>query len=378
RAKRGEGQVSLVCGEAGIGKSHLCEFFLEHIVQPHAILRYQCSSHHLNSPFHPVISQLKHAMGFEHADTTTVKFEKLETALSQVLEPTKENTLLFAALLSIAPQREPSRGLTPQRQKDLIIEALIRYILRHADKQPLVIVLADTHWIDSSTLELVNRLIPLIKKRRVLFLIKFRPDLKTQWLREPHVTMLILDRMGREQSRAIICKVIGDKELPRGLEEEIIHKADGIPLFVEELTKSVMQSELVQDVANRYVVTGPLPLAVPASLLDSLTARLDRLGPAKEIAPIGAVLVRQFSQSLLAAVVPESTNSLQTALGQLAASELVFISQKGANTVYKFKHALLQDAAYDTLSRAKRQQLHSRVAHALQNRFPLTIETEPE
>ena len=143
------------------------EFFLEHIVEPHAILRYQCSPHHLNSPFYPVISQLKHAMGFEHADTTTVKFEKLDAALSQVLEPTKENKLLFAALLSIEPQRELSSGLTPQRQKDLIIAALIRYILSQADKRPLVIVLADAHWIDSSTLELVNRIIPLIKKAQV-------------------------------------------------------------------------------------------------------------------------------------------------------------------------------------------------------------------
>src|SRR5262249_9413153 len=228
RAKRGEGQVGLVCGEAGIGKSHLCEFFQEHIVEPHAILRYQCSPHHLNSPFYPVISQLKHAMGFEHADTTTVKFEKLEAALSQALEPTKENTLLFAALLSIAPQREPSLGLTPQRQKDLIIAALIRYILSHADKQPLFIVLADAHWIDSSTLELVNRIIPLIKKTRVLFLIKFRPDFKLQWPSEPHVTKLPLDRIGHEHSRAIISEVIGDKALSRALEEEIICKADGI------------------------------------------------------------------------------------------------------------------------------------------------------
>src|SRR5262249_23607048 len=254
------------------------------------------------------------------------------------LEPTKENTLLFAALLSIAPQREPSLGLTPQRQKDLIIAALIRYILSHADKQPLFIVLADAHWIDSSTLELVNRIIPLIKKARVLFLIKFRPDFKPQWPSERHVTKLPLDRIGHEHSRAIISEVIGDKALPRELEEEIIHKADGIPLFIEELTKSVVQSELV--LANPHVVPGPLQIAVPASLFDSLTARLDRLGSAKEIAQIGAVIGREFSQSLLAAVVRESANSLQTALGQLAASELVFKSQKGANRVYKFKHAL--------------------------------------
>jgi predicted ATPase len=378
RAKRGEGQVGLVCGEAGIGKSHLCEFFLEHIVQPHAILRYQCSPHHLNGPFYPVISQLKRAMDFEQADTPELKFDKLKAALSYTFEPTRENVLLYAALLSITPQREQSLGLAPKRQKDLIIATLIRHILSYADKQPLVIVLADAHWIDSSTLELVSSIVSRIKKARVLFLIKFRPDFKPRWLGEPHVTMLPLDRMGHEHSRAIISEVIGDKALPRELEEEIICKADGIPLFVEELTKSVVQSGLVQDVGNRYVVPGPLPKAVPASLLDSLTARLDRLGRAKEIAQMGAVIGREFSQSLLAAVEQDPSNSLKSALAQLKASELLLASRRGANTIYKFKHALLQEAAYATLPKAKRQQLHSRVARALQNSFPLTIETEPE
>jgi predicted ATPase/class 3 adenylate cyclase/DNA-binding response OmpR family regulator len=379
RAKYGEGQVALVCGEPGIGKSHLCAAFLNHIAEePHVTVRYQCSPRHLNSPFYPFISQLDQAIGFEQADTPELKFDKLKAALSHTFEPTREDVLLYAALLSITPQREQSLGLTPKRQKDLIIATLIRHILSYADKQPLVIVLADTHWIDSSTLELVNRIIPLIKKARVLFLIKFRPDFKPQWPSEPHVTMLPLDRMGHEHSHAIISNVIGGKELPREVEQEIIHKADGIPLFIEELTKSVVQSELVRDVAKRYVVPGPLPLAVPASLLDSLTARLDRLGPAKEIAQISAVIGREFSQSLLAAVAPDSSDSLKSALAQLTASELVLTSRRGANTVYKFKHALLQEAAYATLPRAKRQQLHSRVAQALQNSFPLTIETEPE
>jgi predicted ATPase/DNA-binding response OmpR family regulator len=379
RTKRGEGQVGLICGEAGIGKSHLCQFFLEHIFEElHATLRYQCSSHHLNSPFYPITSQLEHVMGFEQADTPELKFDKLKAALSHTFEPITENVLLYAALLSITPQGERSLGLTPKRQKDLTIATLIRHILSYADKQPLVIVLADAHWIDSSTLELVNRIIPLIKKARALFLIKFRPDFKRRWPSEPHVTMLPLDRIGHDHSRAIISEVIGDKALPREVEEEIICKADGIPLFIEELTKSVVQSGLVQDGGNRYVVPGPLPVAVPASLLDSLTARLDRLGPAKEIAQIGAVIGREFSEPLLAAVAPDSSNSLKSALAQLKASELLLTSRRGANTVYKFKHALLQEAAYATLPRAKRQQLHGRVAQALQTSLPLTIETQPE
>ena len=211
-------------------------------------------------------------MGFEQADTPALKFEKLEAALSQAVDPTREDVLLYAALLSIsAPEREAALGLTPQRQKDLTIAALSRHLLRLADKQPLIVVLADAHWVDSSTLELVNRIIPLIKTARVLLLINFRPEFMPQWLSEPHVTMLRLDRMGREQCHDIISEVIGDKALPREVEEQIIDRADGIPLFVEELAKSVLESELVQEVGDRHIATGPLPpLAVPASLLDSI------------------------------------------------------------------------------------------------------------
>jgi class 3 adenylate cyclase len=315
RAKGGEGQVALICGEAGIGKSHLCEFLIGRLVgEPHATLRYQCSPHHLNSAFYPVISQLEHTIGFERTDLPEVKLGKLEAALSQAFEPTKEDVLLYAALLSIAtPKREPSLDLTPQRQKELTIAALSRHLLSLADKRPLIVVLEDAHWIDSSTLELLNRLIPLITTVRVLLLIKFRPEFMPQWLGEPHVTMLRLDRMGREQCRAIISEVIGNDALPREAEEQIIDKADGIPLFVEELTKSVLEAKLVEDVGDRDI-------AVPATLLDSLTARLDRLGPAKEIAQIGAVIGREFSHPLLTAAAPESANWLQAALAQLVAS----------------------------------------------------------
>ena len=381
RAKRGEGQVALICGDGGIGKSHLGEFLLGHIVgEPHATLRYQCSPHHLNSPFYPVISQLEHAMGFEQADTPSLKFEKLEASLSQAVEPTQEDILLYAALLSIAtPERELSPDLTPRRQKDLTIAALSRHLLSLADKQPLVVVVADAHWIDSRTLELVNRIIPLIKTARIFFLIKFRPEFMPQWLSEPHVTMLRLDRLGREQSRAIISEVIGDNALPREAEEQIINKADGIPLFVEELTKSVLESQLVQDVGDRHIAAGPLPpLAVPASLLDSLTARLDRLGPAKEIAQIGAVIGREFSRPLLAAAASESANWLQVALAQLIASGVIFVSGELPDKTYTFKHALVRDAAYATLSRRKRQRLHSRIVDALENDFPFAIETQPK
>ena len=381
RAKRGEGQIGLLCGEVGIGKSHLCEFWLEHLVAgQYPILRYQCSPHHLNSPFYPVVSQIEHAMGFEQADRPEDKLQKLEAGLSEAVKATREDILLYAALLSIVtPERDPSPNYSPQRQKGRLIAALTRHLLCLAEKQPLIITLADAHWVDSSTLELVNRIIPLIKTARVLFLIQFRPEFMPQWLGEPHVSMLRLDRMGRDESLAIISDVTRDKRLPRNVQEQIVDKAGGVPLFVKELTKTVLESELGQHVDDRHLATAqPLSIAIPTTLLDSLTARLDRLGPAKEIAQIGAVIGREFSHALLAAVAPVSANFLETALAQLAFSDLISVHSELQDATYTFKHALVCDAAYATLSRAKRQRLHNRIADALENDYPLAIETQPE
>ena len=379
RAKRGEGQVGLICGEPGIGKSHLCEFFLEHVIEdPHATLRYQCSPCHLNNAFYPVIRQLEHAVGFEQTDSPEAKLQKLEVALSQAVTVTPEDISLYAALLSVAPPAlEPLPCLTPHRQKDLTIAALSRHLLELANKGPLIVQLADTHWIDCSSLELVNRIIPLIKAAPVLLLITFRPEFIPQWLGEPHVTLLPLERMGREDSLAIISQVTDNKKLPRQVEEQIIEKADGVPLFIEELTKAVLESELVHNVGD-WNIAADSHLAIPATLLDSLTARLDRLGPAKEIAQIAAVIGREFSLPLLTAVAPPSAASLQAALARLVAAELISVSGELPDVTYTFKHALVRDAAYATLSRRKRQRLHSRIVDALESAFPFTVETEPQ
>ena len=325
RVKRGEGQVGLICGEPGIGKSHLCEFFLEHVIEdPHATLRYQCSPYHLNNAFYPLIRQLEHAVGFEQTDLPEAKLQKLEAALSQAVTVTQEDISLYAALLSVAPPAlEPLPRLTPHRQKDLTIAALSRHLLELANKGPLIVQLADTHWIDSSSLELVNRMIPLIKAAPVLILITFRPEFIPQWLGEPHVTLLHLERMGREESLAILSQVT-DK-LPRQVEEQIIEKADGVPLFIEELTKAVLESELVHNVGDWNIATDSIPhLAIPVTLLDSLTARLDRLGPAKEIAQIAAVIGREFSLPLLTAVAPPLAVSLQAALARTRCGRINF------------------------------------------------------
>ena len=380
RAKRGEGQVGLVCGEPGIGKSHLCEFFLEHVIEdPHATLRYQCSPYHLNSAFYPLIRQLEHAVGFEQMDPPEAKLQKLEDALSQAVTVTQEDISLYAALLSVAPSAlESSLNLTPRRHKDLTIAALSRHLLEMADKGPLIVTLADTHWIDSSSLELVNRIIPLIKAAPILLLISFRPQFSPQWLGEPHVTLLRLERLRREESLAIVSGVTEDKKLPPQVEEQIIEKADGVPLFIEELTKAVLESELVNAGDGNIAVGSLHPLAIPATLLDSLTARLDRLGPAKEVAQIAAVIGREFSLPLLTAVAPPSAASLQAALARLVGAELISFRSELPEVTYRFKHALVRDAAYAMLSRGRRQRLHSRIVDALESAFPFTVQTQPQ
>jgi class 3 adenylate cyclase/DNA-binding response OmpR family regulator/predicted ATPase len=381
KAVRGEGQIALICGEAGIGKSHLCEFFLGRLVdQPHLPLRYQCSPYHLNSPFYPVISHLEHAFGFEPADTPELKLKKLRRALSEAGDATPDDVYSYARLLSIStPEPQSLPSLTPQRQKNRTFNALIRHLRSVARKQPLIIVLADAHWIDSSTLELANRIFPLIKTARILLVVEFRPEFNPQWPGEPYVTTLCLERMPRDESLAMISEAIDGKRLPQELEDHIITKADGVPLFIEELTKSVLESGLIREVAGQYVAAGSLnSLNVPTSLLDSLTARLNRLGCAKEVAQVGAVIGREFSHALLSSVAAQSAKSLEAALAQLTASELISVTGNSLERRYVFKHALVRDAAYATLPRAKRQHLHGRIADVLENGFPLLIETQPE
>jgi predicted ATPase/DNA-binding response OmpR family regulator/class 3 adenylate cyclase len=380
RAKASQGQVALLCGEAGIGKSRVCEVFLERInAKPPLTIRYQCAPHHANSPFYPIIEQIQHAAHIKRENAPDAKLEKLRVALSDSGAPSPADIRSLAALLSIQTGDLPVQGLTPQQRRDLTIAALIRHILGLARDQPLVIELADAHWADSSTLELFRRIIDSIKAAQVFVLISSRPEFFPQWLNEPHVTMLRLDRLGREQIEAMIFDVSGQRALAPEIYAQIISKTDGVPLFVEELTKSVLESGLLEDADDQLTNADPLPqLAIPTTLLGSLTARLDRLGPVKEIAQVGAAIGREFSYRLLAAVAPLSGPPLHAALRQLAAPELIFVRGEPPDSTYVFKHALVQDAAYSTLLRSKRQELHRRIADALEQGFPETVETQPE
>jgi class 3 adenylate cyclase/predicted ATPase len=381
KTNRGECRVVLVCGEAGIGKSRISKMLHDRIGDtPHFRIQYQCSPHHTNSPFYPVINYLEYAAGFEAEDAPKVRLEKLGAMLTLAGQATLADIGLYAALLSIPPEGlYAPPDLAPQRQKELTIDALVRQLLALSQTRPVLFVLEDVHWIDPTTLELVNRTIRSIKTASVLFLLTFRPDFIPPWLGQPHVTMLQLEKLSRDQAGAMVLGVTGGKKIPAEVYDQIISKTDGVPLFIEELTKAVLESGLLRDAGDRYVIDGPLPpLAIPTTLYDSLMARLDRHAPIKEIAQIGAVLGREFSYHLIAAVAPTSTAFLQAALTQLTAAELIFERGERPDSTYTFKHALVQDAAYESLLRSKRQQLHKRIADVLKEEFAETIERQPE
>jgi predicted ATPase/class 3 adenylate cyclase len=381
QAKRGAGQVALLCGEPGIGKSRMSNAFLDSIAdEPHIKIRYQCSPHHTNSPFFPVINQLERAARFEREDLPDTKLDKLEAVLSQAGDASLADAALYAALLSIpSGSRYPPLNLTPQRQKELTITALTRQLLGLARSRPVLFLIEDVHWIDATTLESITRTIPLVSTAPVLLLITFRPEFMPPWLDHSHVTMLRLNRLPREQVGAMVIDLTDSMELPPDVYDQIIRKTDGVPLFVEELTKTVLESGQLHLAGDRYIPIAPLrSFTIPETLHDSLTARLDRLVSIKEIAQIGAALGREFSYRLLAAVAPITGAPLEAALDQLGAAELIFARGEPPDSTYVFKHALVQEAAYASVLHSKRLPLHGRIADALEEHFPDIIESHPE
>ena len=378
QAVDGDGQVVLLTGEPGIGKSRLVREVGERLEgEPHLRLLYQCSPHHTTSPLHPVIEQLKRAAGFERDDSQRDRLEKLEALLAQGTQKLDRAVPLVAALLSIpANDRYPLPELTPQRQKELTLEALVDQLGGLSAAQPVIVTYEDTHWIDPSTLELLGLAIDRIHRLRVLLVITFRPEFAAPWTDQPHLSALPLTRLGRREGAAIVDRLTCEKRLPVEVRAQILSRTDGVPLFVEELTKTVLEAGLLRDAGDRYELAGPLPpLAIPSSLHDSLMARLDRLSPVKEVAQIGAVIGREFSHELIAAVSPLPERNLDDALDRLVAAELVFRRGTPPDRRYIFKHALVQDAAYQSLLKSRRQQLHARIAQMLAQHFP---DTAPE
>ncbi|RWP28008.1 AAA family ATPase [Mesorhizobium sp.] len=375
RAKSGEGRVVLLSGEPGIGKSRLTVTLQERIQnEPHTRLRYFCSPHHQDSALHPTIAQLERAAGLERDDPPERKLDKLAALLAPA---SPEDGALLAELLSLPTEgRFPPLQLTPQRKKEKTFDALLRQLEDLARQGPVLMLFEDVHWIDPSSRELLDLVIERVPRLPVLLLLTFRPEFQPPWTGQSHVTVLVLNRLDRREGAALVQRVVGTGDLPSDVVAEIIERTDGVPLFVEELTKAVLESGNARTVLSRAAAT---VLNVPATLHASLMARLDRLGSAaKEVAQVGAVLGRELSYELLAAVAQRNAAELDGALDQLVSAGLVFCRGTRPLATYLFKHALVQDAAYGTLLRAKRQELHKRVADVLEEKWTEITEAQPE
>lgn len=379
--KRGEGAVVLISGEPGIGKSRLAETVLERLSDdPHIRLRRFCSPHHQDSALFPSISQLERAAGFRRDDTDQQRLEKLEALLAEANVELSEAVPPIAELLSVPTgNRYPPLNLTPQKRKEKTLGALLAQLEGLAARRPVVLVFEDVHWIDPTSLELLDRVVDRVANLRVLLIITFRPEFAPSWIGRSHVTLISLSRLSRRERAEMIMRVTGGKALPQEIAERIIDRTDGVPLFIEELTKTVIESGMLTDAGDHFDASGPVPqLAVPASLQASLLARLDRLAPVREMAQIGAALGRSFSHELISAVAAMPQQKVDGALAQLVSAELVFQRGTPPDAEYTFKHALVQDAAYSTMLRGRRQQIHARIATTLESQFPEIVAVQPQ
>ena len=383
QVKDGLGQVVLLSGEAGIGKSRLVQVLTDQVAaEPRAWLTpCQCSPYHQHTALYPLIDLLERVvLRFDREASPQQKVGKLEGFLVQYGLPLAEAVPLFTALLSLPlPADYAPVTVSPEQHKQQTLHVLVTILLRIAAQQPVLFVMEDLHWVDPSTLELLSLLVDQGPTARVLALFTFRPDFSPPWTGRAHLTQVTVNRLPRRQAVEVIRQVAHGKVLPPEVVEQIVAKTDGVPLFVEELTKMVLESGLLQEQDERYALTGPLhPLAIPATLHDSLMARLDRLAAVKALAQLGATLGREFSYGLLRAVAPWEEGIVHRGLHQLVAAE--FLYQRGVppQATYTFKHALIQDVAYQSLLRSTRQQHHQRIAQALEAQFPETVETQPE
>jgi predicted ATPase len=380
RTKSCEGQVVLISGEAGIGKSRLTAAVLESLApEPHTRLRYFCSPQHTDSAFSPIIGQMERAAGLLHDDTPQQKLDKLDALLAQTSTSIRDAALIAEMLSLPNDGRYPALELTPQQRRQKTLEALTAQMETLSRQKPALMIFEDAQWADPTSLEAFGRVVDRIRTLRVLLLVTFRLEFDAPWVGRPDVTALIINRLTGHEAGAMIDRIVGNKLLSASIRQDIIERTDGIPLFVEEMTKAVLEagSEIA---AARAIAAVPSPaLAVPASLYASLMARLDRLGgPAKELAQIAAAIGREFSHVLLASVVGQPEAALRSALDRLIAAGLLFRRGVPPHATYLFKHALVQDAAYGTLLREPRRALHARIAETLESQFADIVERHPE
>jgi class 3 adenylate cyclase/tetratricopeptide (TPR) repeat protein len=379
-AKGGEGQVVLIASEAGVGKSRIIRELRQRISDVYMPISHYGSPYHTSSTLHPVVSLLERALGFERADTPDLKLKKLESLLALGSGNPGEAVSLIAPLLALPQDSQyPALDLPPRQRKQRSLEVLVEQLEGLSRRQPVLAIYEDAHWMDPTTIELIDMIVQRVSTLPALVIVSYRPEFAPRWAGYPHVLTLSLSKLTRRHGLAIVSEVTHGKPLPREVLDQILRKTDGIPLFVEELTKSVLESGLLLDAGDHFELSGPLqPLAIPATLHDSLLARLDRLGRVKEVAQVGAVLGATFSYQLLAMVCFQSEPELRACLEELVRSEMVFRRGTPPEAMYSFKHALVQDAAYESLLKSRRQQLHARIAAVLEKHFPETIAIEPE
>jgi class 3 adenylate cyclase len=381
QARDGEGQVVLLSGEPGIGKSRILSTLRERLeVQGVQSLRFQCSPYYVNSAFWPIIDTFERASMFAREEATDGKLDQLEALIVTQYGRPLADVRFIAAILSIpCEHRYGVHSMTPQKHKDETLRILVDLVEAAARQQPSVMVFEDAHWADPTTLEVLDLLIDRVKTIPLLVVLTHRPEFQPRWSEQGHVGVLNLSKLTRAQSTAIVATLAGGKALPALLLEQILTKTDGVPLFVEELTKSILESGELTEARDRYEYGGSArAITIPATLRDSLMARLDRFMPVKEIAQIGAVIGREFGYELLAAVAPMPQARLDASLSQLTESGLAFRRGTPPDAVYTFKHALVQDAAYESLLKSRRQDLHAKIARLIEARFPHTKVTEPE
>jgi class 3 adenylate cyclase/predicted ATPase len=379
RAKSGEGQVVLISGEAGIGKSRLTAELLESVAdEPHTRLRYFCSPQHTDSALYPFIGQIERAAGLAHDDAPLAKLNKLDALLART-SASQEDAGLITELLSLPNDgRYPALDLRPEQRRQRTLEVLIAQIDARTRQNPVLIIFEDAHWSDPTSLEVFGQVVDHIRNLRVLLIVTFRTDFAPPWSGRAHVTALTISRLAGNDVDALIDRLVGNRQLAANIRHEIVDRTDGIPLFIEEMTRAVLEAEN-QSTALQLAATVPSAArAIPATLHASLIARLDRLGRAKEIAQVGSAIGREFSHALLAAVVRQPAAKLASALERLIAAGLLFRQGVPPHASYLFKHALVQEAAYSTLLRETKRKLHTRIAESLEGQFAEIAEAQPE
>jgi predicted ATPase len=380
--KAGQGHVVLLSGEGGIGKSRLVQMLKDHVAQePHTRWECRSSSYFENTALFPVTDLFQRLLQFQAEDTPDEKLGKLEHALSQYRLPLGESVPLLAPLLSLSlPENYyPPLNLSPQRQRQKTLETLVAILLELAERQPVLFIMEDLHWTDPSTLELLNLVIDQTPTASLLTVLTCRPTFQPSWSHRSYLTEMTVNRLSHTQVEQIVTRMTDGKTLPQEVLQQIIAKTDGVPLFVEEITKAILESGQLKALDGHYELTTPFStFAIPATLQDSLMARLDRLVTAKAVAQYAAVIGRQFAYDLLSTVSQLDEVTLQRELGRLVEAEIVYQRGVPPQSIYLFKHALIQDAAYQSLLKSTRQQYHQRIAQVLEAQFPETVEGQPE